>query len=80
MPAIVERDNPAPRSGESRDPSGMNPIHGRGRCKAVHQNDGLALPFIKESDFNSVMIKAHHDAGGGRWGTFYPALGVGGAQ
>ena len=60
MPAIVERDDAPAGSGKRRHPAGIDPVHLRGRGKAVHQHDRRALPFIEKRDVDAVVGKALH--------------------
>jgi len=60
MPAIVERDDPPAGPGQCPHPSGMAPVHLRGRGKAVHEHDWRALPFIEKRDVDAIVGKALH--------------------
>src|SRR2546423_6764031 len=60
MAAIVEGDDTAAILLQLGNPGWINPVHVLGRCKAVHEQDRIALAFIEIGDFNSAVVKTRH--------------------
>src|ERR1700690_1199923 len=60
MAAIVERDDASAVLLQLRHPGRIHPVHVLGRCKAMYEQNRIALAFVEICDFNSAVMKTRH--------------------